>query len=144
MNLKKFMTGALTGAILLGSTVLPVFAGAGKAPLYNAPSNYTCPTGAVPAPSDPIFGFAVINTNSSGNLEVEVSVKGGVPNTTYDLYVNQDPGGCPTVATGTLTTNNKGNGNGHVQIAQVTGATNYWVSAVGGGQVLRSTAVQTP
>jgi hypothetical protein len=33
-----------------------------------------------------------------------------------------------------------GNGNAHVEIMRVEGAANFWVSVVGGGQVLRSTA----
>ena len=87
------------------------------------------------------FGFVNINPQN-GNLQIEVAVKGGTPNASYDIYVNQDPGGCPTVAIGTLTTNGQGNGNVHLSVPQVSGATNFWVSAVGGGQVLRSPAVQ--
>ena len=92
MNIKKtLVTGAISAA-LFGSMVANVFAGAGKAPLYNAPAKFTC----------------------------------------------------PTVATGTLTTNSQGNGNANVKVPAVSTATKYWVSADGGGQVLRSVAVESP
>src|SRR3989338_4289299 len=144
MNIKKtLVTGAISAA-LFGSMVANVFAGAGKAPLYNAPANFTCPTGAQPAATDPTYGFAVINTTNNGMVIAEVSLKGATPNSTYDIYVNQDPDGCPTVATGTLTTNSQGNGNANVKVPAVSTATKYWVSADGGGQVLRSVAVESP
>ncbi|MBI4226484.1 hypothetical protein HY612_05220 [Candidatus Roizmanbacteria bacterium] len=144
LNIKKaLVTGAISAAII-GTMVANVFAGAGKAPLYNAPANFTCPTGAQPAAGDPAFGFAVLNTTGSGWVIAEVALKGATPNSSYDIYVNQDPGGCPTIATGTLTTNGQGNGNANVKVPAVAGATAYWVSAVGGGQVLRSTAVASP
>ena len=150
MNIKKtLVTGAISAA-LFGTMVANVFAGAGKASLYNAPNfpaDFTCPTGALPAADAPTYGFAVINTASNGMLQVQVSVKGGTPNETYDIWVNQDPGACPLgapTATGVLTTNGQGNGNAHVQVAAVDSATAYWVSVVGGGQVLRSVAVESP
>ncbi|OGK11364.1 hypothetical protein A2954_03245 [Candidatus Roizmanbacteria bacterium RIFCSPLOWO2_01_FULL_37_12] len=144
MNIKKALISGAVSAALFGSLVMNVFAGAGKAPLYNAPANYTCPAGALPAATDPTFGFAVLNTTGNGWVIANVALKGATPNASYDIYVNQDPGGCPTVATGTLTTNGQGNGNANVKIPAVAGATAYWVSAVGGGQVLRSTAVASP
>ena len=85
-----------------------------------------------------------MNLNRSGDLIVQVSVKGGTPNEAYDIWVNQDPGACPLgapTAPGALTTNDDGNGNAHVTLAPVAGATDFWISAVGGGQVLRSTSV---
>lgn len=142
MNIKKaLVSGGITAALFV-TMVASVFAGAGKASLYNS-DPYTCSEGASDT-SGATYGFAVINTTGNGMLQVQVSVKGGTPNATYDIYVNQDLGGCPTVATGTLTTNGQGNGNGHVQVPAVAGATHYWVSADGGGQVLRSTAVISP
>jgi len=144
MNIKKaLVTGAISAA-LFGTMVANVFAGAGKAPLYNAPANFSCPAGALPAAGDPTFGFAVLNTTGNGIVIAEVALKGATPNATYDIYVNQDPGGCPTVSTGSLTTNGQGNGNANVKVARVSSATKYWVSAVGGGQVLRSVAVVSP
>ena len=146
MNIKKaLVTGAISAA-LFGTMVANVFAGAGKAPLYGpADPGFTCPGGAFPVGN--VMGFAVINTTGNGMLQVQVSVKGGAPNAVYDVWVNQDPGACPLAvptAPGALTTNGQGNGNAHVQVPAVAGATKYWVSAVGGGQVLRSVAVVSP
>jgi len=143
MQLKKALVSGAVSAALFATMVASVFAGAGKAPLYNN-SAYLCSTGAQPAAADPTFGFAVLNTTGNGMVIAEVSLKGATANSTYDIYVNQDPGGCPTGATGTLTTNGQGNGNANVKVPAVAGATKYWVSAVGGGQVLRSVAVVSP
>jgi hypothetical protein len=106
----------------------PVPPGAEKEPLYDSEA-FTCPTGAT-ATVGP-YGFVVLNTAGPGNTKLitEVSVKNGIPNTTYEIYVNQDPGGCPTAPSGTLTTNAQGNGNGHVEGTRVLTATYFWASA---------------
>ncbi len=117
--------------------------GAGKAPLYDS-GPFTCHLGAT-STGGPTFGFAVMNINKHGDLIVQVSVKGGTPNSVYDIWVNQDPDstcplGSPT-APGALTTDDNGNGNAHVKLDAHPNATDFWISAVGGGQVLRSTSV---
>jgi hypothetical protein len=148
---KKFLFAALAlaAAAIMAGTVLaaqPSGAGAGKAPLFDSPTytpGVTCPNGADDT-TGPAFGFVVLNTNGNGGLSAQVSVKGGTPNSTYDIWVNQDPGTCPlgvATAPGALTTNGQGNGNAHVTLPRVAGATNFWISAVGATQVLRSTAV---
>lgn len=116
--------------------------GAGKAPLYDS-GPFTCADGAT-STAGPTFGFAVMNINRSGDLIVTVSVKGATPNDTYDIWVNQTVGTCPLgspTAPGALTTDDDGNGNAHVKLDAHPDATDFWVSAVGGGQVLRSTSV---
>jgi len=121
----------------------PVKNGAGKAPLYDS-NPYTCDGGAGDL-SGETYGFVVMNINGKGDLIVEVSLKGATPNETYDIWVNQNLGACPLsspTAPDALTTNKKGNGNVKVKLPAVDGATNFWVSAVGGGQVLRSVAVE--
>ena len=131
----------VTGGMALASGQSPG-AGAGKAMLYDSVS-YDCETGAGDI-SGQTYGFVILNTNGNGDLIVEVSLKGATPKATYDVWVNQDPGACPLgapTALGALVTNAKGNGNAHVEITRLSDATNFWVSAVGGGQVLRSTAV---
>lgn len=144
--MKKLLIVTLAVAGLLLLLTGPAFAKAGKAPIYNAPNNFTCATGAQPAPGDPTFGFVVINATHNGKLQVEVSLKRALPNTTYDIWVNQDPGTCPLgapTAPAALKTNGKGNGNAHIQLQSVDGAIHYWVSATDPVtlQVLRSTAV---
>lgn len=137
-------------AVSVAGTALAAPNGAGKAPLYDS-VEFTCSGGAT-ATDGPVYGFVVLNTNGKPGLKavemkdliVQVSLKGATPNATYDIWVNQDPGACPLgslTATGALVTNGEGNGNAHVTVTRVAGAANFWVSAVGGGQVLRSTAV---
>jgi len=126
----------------------PIPPGAEKRPLFDS-NSFSC-SGGASATAGPSFGFVVLNTSGPGNTKVtaEVSVKNGIPNTTYDIYLNQDPGDCPTTATGTIQTNGQGNGNGHVEEVRVPGATNFWVSAFdpvnypAPKSILRSPAVQ--
>ena len=142
---KKALISAGATAVMLAGLAVPALAGAQKTPLYGpADPGFTCAGGSNPVGN--VLGFVVLNTNgkpgTNNDLIVQVSIKGGAPNTSYDIYVNQDPGDCPTApAIGVLTTNGQGNGNAHLVEPRLPGATNFWVSAVGGGQVLRSPAV---
>lgn len=104
-------------------------------------SPFTCPGGA--STTDDPFGFVVFDIENS-TLVVDVSLDGATANSTYDIWVNQDPGACPLAsptAPGALTTDGSGDGVAHVETALVGTATKFWISAVGGGQVLRSVAV---
>ncbi|OGY21322.1 MAG: hypothetical protein A2126_02310 [Candidatus Woykebacteria bacterium GWB1_45_5] len=112
-----------------------------SAPLYNS-NPYTCSGGASNT-AGPTFGSVVIGKDN-GKVIVDATLQGATASSTYDIWVNQDPGGCPLsqpTAPGALTTNSSGNGTAHVEVNLVSGATKFWISAVGGGQVLRSTAV---
>jgi hypothetical protein len=103
--------------------------GAVKVTLYGPTEpGFTCATGANPVGET--FGFAIMNTTQSGKLIANVQGRGLSPNATYDIYVNQDPGDCPTIPTGTFTTNAQGSGGANVQEVRVAGATNFWVSVV--------------
>ena len=146
--MKKTLRVLVIALALVGIMVVPALAGppagagAGKAPLYDS-SGFTCPGGAF-ATEGPTFGFVIMNTNARGDLIVQVSLKGATPDATYNIWVNQDPGTCPLslpTAPDALTTNGRGNGNVHVKVLREAGADNFWVSADGGGPVLRSTAV---
>jgi len=144
MNVKliSYSLIVLMAAVSLVSLPSAFAHGAGKASLWNTSSGFTCAAGATDFSNGP-YGFVVMNT-ANGNLIVEVSLKGATPHATYDIWVNQNPGACPLsspTAPSALTTNGQGNGNAHVVVPLVSGATSFWVSAVGGGQVLRSTAV---
>ena len=68
-------------------------------------------------------GFAVI-VRVDGNVVAEVSLKGGLPNTTYNVRLIQTPSGsdCFTFD-GTLTTNGQGNGNAHIEEPLLAGPT---------------------
>ena len=60
---------------------------------------------------DPGGGFVVFN-NTSGpeNVQVQMSLKGALPNTDYDVIVHI---GAPDTYVATITTNAKGNANFH-------------------------------
>jgi hypothetical protein len=109
--------------------------GAAKEPLFNTAA-FTCPTGVIPTATT--FGFVILNTHGPEDafgkdsvVGVEVAIKDGIPNTTYQIFLAQDPGNCPNmVSVGTVTTNNQGNGNGHAEVSRFSTATNFWVAAV--------------
>jgi len=117
----------------------PPPAGSAKEPLVDetlTPAAFTCSGGATS--TTPSFGYVILNTHGPKDMltgkdtvvTVEVVVKDGIPYATYQIFVNQDPGGCPTTPSGgTVTTNAQGNGNGHVAVSRVSTATNFWVSA---------------
>jgi len=118
--------------------------GARKVGFFDNPA-YTCATGAQPVAGAGTFGFAIVNTTGKHKLIVNVVLKGALPNATYDVWVNQDPGACPlAVATkvGAVRTNAHGNGHGHVRLAVVSGAKHFWVSATSGTSVLRTRAAE--
>ena len=102
---------------------------------------FTCPTGATNITD--IRGTVTISKDSS--LDITATLSGAFASTDYQLWVNQDPGACPlgspTVAV-FITTDGSGNGTNTLSDHPLTpGATKFWVSLVGGTDVLRSTAV---
>ena len=109
--------------------------GAAKEPLFNT-AVFTCPTGVIPTPTT--FGFVILNTHGPEDVfekdsvvSIEVAIKDGIPNATYQIFLAQDPGNCPNmVSVGTVTTNGQGNGNGHAEVSGISMATNFWVVAV--------------
>lgn len=113
-----------------------------NAPLYVS-NSFTCTAGATDTSNQK--GTVIFDRNG-GSLDISVEVNGATPNTSYQLWVNQDPGACPLGAptvSSFLTTDGSGNGSANLPgHAIVGGATNFWVSIVGGSDVLRSTSVQ--
>jgi len=119
-------------------------AGAQRSSLFDS-EPWSCPGGASDT-AGATFGFVITNTSSDGKLLAEVSVEGGSPDATYSIWVNQDPGDCPTQPMVSLTTNRNGNGNAHAVEPRLPGATHFWVSAreepfSPGKQILRGVAV---
>ena len=102
----------------------------------------TCENGAVDT-TGPSFGRAVITANSKGDLNIEVSISDAAPDTTYDLWIVQHPGGCtlgePTVPAA-LATGGNGHGSVQVKVPRLPDAEQFWVAVVGGSQVFYSTA----
>jgi len=109
------------------------------APLYNSRS-FTCSGGASDT-SGSTYGTVWFYTDTSGDLTAWVILEGATPDATYSIWVNQYPDDCPTTPTGSLTTDSDGNGITYVTEPLLSTTTSVWVSAVGGSQVLRSTAV---
>ena len=109
--------------------------GAAKEPLFDT-GVFTCQTGAIPTLTE--FGFVILNTHGPADatgkdsvVSIEVAIKGGIPNATYQIFLAQDPGNCPNmVSVGTVTTNGQGNGNGHAEVSRISTARNFWVAAV--------------
>ena len=105
-------------------------------------NEFLCDQGATNL-SSPQAKIAILK-KESGNIKVTVKLEGATPSSTYDIWINQDPGGCPLPSPteiGAIVTDALGNGVGDAMAPEVAGATKFWISAVGGGQVLRSTAV---
>lgn len=102
---------------------------------------YTCSDGA----SDTSVVKGQVSIAKESDLIVSVTISNATPNTSYDLWVNQDPGSCPlsspTVST-FITTDSNGDGSNTLNNHNLTnGSSNYWVSLVGGSDVLRSKSV---
>jgi len=109
--------------------------------LYDS-NEFTCESGATNL-TKPQAKFAILKKDGN-NLDVSVILQNATPLSSYDIWINQDPGGCPLdspTSVGAITTDASGNGSGNATTTLVLGATKYWISAVGGRQVLRSTAV---
>lgn len=89
------------------------------------------------------YGKAVIKVVDDSKVNVSVELEGVMPNSTYTIWINQSPGACPlpTFNGGTILSNEEGYGSAEVSLDKVIGATSFWVSAVGGGQVLRTSTV---
>jgi hypothetical protein len=106
--MKKLVFIIVTGMVLVGLMAAPVIAAAQKVDLVKCPYNY-------PGQTSPPGGAFVIFNNSAGpnNLELTVALKGVLPNTEYDIYLGVDTWGTPGKI-GTITTNNKGNANFHM------------------------------
>ena len=141
MNIKKaFVTGIAT-ATILASVALPAFADNGKGALYVDPA-WSCANGAT-STTTPIDGFANINPQGA-TVGVEYALKGAQQNETYYLYLSDQS--CHFQFVGSLTTNGQGNGNGHIDVPQIAGATKYWVYAYNHNftQYLLTPAVPVP
>jgi len=112
-----------------------------QAPIYLS-SGYTCSGGATDTSGKTYGTFKAKLQRKGSMVDTEVRLKGADPTSTYGIYINQDPGGCPTTQVASLTTDKHGNGHVHLRVAHVAGATVAWTSAVDSSQVLRITAVK--
>ncbi len=119
------------------STVIPGANGRGarKVVFYEGSASGTCAAApAAPPAGAKSYGFAIVTVTGNGRINVQVSLKGALPNATYSLAVRQAPGSCSSSLT--IRTNARGNGNGHVRLAVSSGVTQVWVTATSGTSVL--------
>lgn len=76
-------------------------------------------------------GFAIVNKTASGKLIAEVGLRNALPNTTYTIRLIQEPStlGCNVSSElrPTFTTDDLGNGNGHIEATVNSGDTSVWV-----------------
>ena len=95
-----------------------------------------------------ICGSVKVAATVDGRLLVEVSVERGLPNSTYDVWVNQP---CPCALNGGpaapqgLTTDNQGDGDASVEVQRVecpcAEVSGVWVAVTNDCQALWSTVV---
>lgn len=127
----------LTPLEVIPSTVVPGANGRGarKVVFYAGSASGACAT----APASPLagaksYGFAIVTVTGNGRINVQVSLKGALPNATYSVAVQQAPGSCSNSLT--IRTNAGGNGNGHARPTVSSGVTQVWVTATSGTSVL--------
>jgi hypothetical protein len=159
----RWATRLLCGATIVSApltAVIPAYAasgqGAQKATLYDVsadfPGGWACAQGATDT-TTPTKSFVVWNLASNGTMQVTVSIKGGTPDVSYDVWVESNGAtgaSCPP-GTGSasnpdaVVTNHHGNGTAHFSFSPVDGAS-YWLTAWagspgGGNNGLRSQIV---
>lgn len=114
-------------------------------------TTYTCTAGATggTATSSTVYWF---RNQVTGHITVQITVTGAAASSTFDVWVEQNPGTCPPGTSSpsnpaALTTDASGNGTASFSFTPVAGATNFWLSmwtpsgGLIGTQVLRSVAV---
>ena len=144
--MKKFLSVSFLTFVAVFLMATAVLAAVERAPLYDSSSytpGVTCLYGSDET-NGPTLGSVFMDFNQEGQLVAEISLEGASPNTAFDIWVNQYPGDCPVswpTEENALTTNEQGYGNAFVVLDAVPGASHFWISVVGGGQILRSTAV---
>jgi hypothetical protein len=105
---------ALTVLVAGALSMTTASAAAAKGDLLAQSGRSSC---AIPAAGGVVHGFGVVNeTESSERIVVEVSIKDGAPNLSYDVHLVQCEGASDAPVEsliGTLMTNIHGNGNFH-------------------------------
>ncbi|HML00037.1 MAG TPA: hypothetical protein VK428_07615 [Acidimicrobiales bacterium] len=75
---------------------------------------------------------SVLLTVTANSFEANIDLQSGSPNSTYAVFLQQVPGGCPLMQAngGTLTTDSTGHGQAVATIPLVPGATVFFVQLV--------------
>lgn len=128
------------------------------APVYDvtaSPSTtWSCIVGATDT-NTPLANSSVTWAMAGSTVYVKVAVEGAQPSSTFDVWVEQNPGTCPPGTStpsnpAALTTDVNGDGTLSFSFAAVAGANHFWLSmwtpagSLTGTQVLRTTAVVLP
>jgi len=92
----------------------------------NSPAQGDCTTNTREAATS--VGYVVLSLTSS-SFQAEIQLQNGLPNTTYEVFMQQVPGSCPqeTANGGTLTSDSTGHGSATATVPRVNGATTYFV-----------------
>lgn len=114
-------------------------------------TTFDCAAGATggTATGSTVFWF---QDQVTGDITVQITVTGAAASSTFDVWLEQNPGTCPPGTTSpsnpaALTTDGSGNGTVSFTFTPALGATNFWLSmwtpsgSLTGTQVLRSVAV---
>jgi hypothetical protein len=128
------------------------------APIYNVTANpsttWNCSAGATDT-STPLAGSTVTWYMVGTTVFVNVAVDGALAASSFDIWVEQNPGTCPPGTStpsnpASLSTDANGDGTASFSFTAVAGADNFWLSmwtpagSLTGTQVLRTTAVGLP
>jgi hypothetical protein len=96
--------------------------GAQRSPLSSVDTTNACDSSSDAGAGD-TTGFAILNgagkTGALKKIVGEVSLKAGAPNSEYVVFVAEQGGDC--MMTGTLSTNEVGHGNSHIDSTHVDG-----------------------
>lgn len=117
---------SLSGSIV--STTVPT-TGSKLALGTNNPAQGDCATN---TPEAAVAVGSVVLTVTSSSFSADINLLRGSPKTTYEVFLQQTPGGCPLNGAngGTLTTDSTGRGQTIATVPLVTGATTFFVQLV--------------
>ena len=142
---RRLLLLAVTALIAAGSLAEPAGASSTNAadvvPLLHVTSRSSS-CGAPQTMGTPSGSTAVIKKDGNDTVSAEVSLKNVFPRTTFEIVLTVTPS-CVS-ATGTVTTNDQGNGNDHVSSSKTSRDTGAYVaifgSATPGGSGFQQTA----
>ena len=122
-----FTTSALPATSTGTATTTTVPSSGQKVALgTNSPAQGDCTTNTSEEATS--VGYVALTVTSS-SFHAEIQLQNGLPNTTYEVFMQQVPGSCPqqTANGGTLTSDSTGHGSATATVPRATGATTFFV-----------------
>jgi hypothetical protein len=120
-------------ALLLGTVTAPAIAAEKVSFLRNPATNCERGADSIPGTGSPSASY-VITQSSNDSVAVEIKLRDGAPDATYNVFVIQTDGdleGAPvddcSTPEGTLTTDDEGVGDLHLKEAKLSGANSFHV-----------------